>query len=231
MATTRTKRSIQIVHWSRACVNSSVSGQLPCDKTSVELTKLSTFSPGNWKLFHLVPLISPAVACLVELKAALQQGSRLLKLANLPKQLNAFGLQAKGLDTASQRLQQAFMLCFAARVSFEGFGMRGLLERRTAPVFVQGCFRVLVGTSEVGSRKSVRGSLSAFVVRGFRNAISFKSTDLCYVGSCSCSGVDFVCVSGPKTSPGNPNGGPCSRRSRISDCVVCRKDGSLYIGL
>ena len=123
---------------------------------------------------------------------------------------------------------------FAARVSFEGIGLRGLLERRTDPVSVQGCFRVLVGTSEVGSRESVRGSLSlqlSFEGSSMRFLSKAKSTDLCCVGSCSCSGVDFVCVSGTKTSPRNPNGGPCSRHSRISDCVVCRKDGSLYIGL
>ena len=92
MATTRTKRTIQIVYWSRAGVNSSVSqGQMPSDKHQWRRRSFQHFSSGNWKLFHPVPLISPAVwarcciACLVELNAALQQGSRLLKLANLPK--------------------------------------------------------------------------------------------------------------------------------------------------
>ena len=193
---------------------------------------------GNWKLFHPVPLISRAVwarcciACLVELNAALQQGSRFVKACQLaeafPLPLRCsmrLGCRRRVWTRQAKDFNRPSCCVFALRVSFEGFGLRGLLERRTAPVSVQGCFRVLVGTSEVGSRESVRGSLSAVVVRGFWNAISVQSTDLCCVGSCSCSGVDFVCVSGPKTSPGNPNGGPCSRRSRISDCVVCRKDG------
>ena len=119
---------------------------------------------------------------------------------------------------------------FAARVSFEGFGLRGLLGRRTAPVSVQGCFRVLVGTSEVGSRDpyEVLSLQLSFEGSGMR----FLSKARIFVVSAPVPVLGLIsCVSGPKTSPANPNRGPCSRRSRISNCVVCRKDGSLYIGL
>ena len=227
----------KIVHWSRAGVNSSVShGQMPSDKLQWWRRSFQQLLFGNWKLFHPVPLISLAVwarccvACLVELKAALQRGSRLLKLANLPKHfLSRSGAQCVWVAGEGSGHGKPKTLT-GLHVVFRGKSVvRGFRYAWTAPVFVQGCFRVFSGPQKLAPGNPYE-VLSAFVVRGFRNAISFKSTDLCYVGSCSCSGVDFVCVSGPMTSPGNPNGGPCSRRSRISDCVVCRKDGSLYIG-
>ena len=138
-----------------------------------------------------MPLISLAVwarccvACLVELKAALQQGSRLLNLANLPKHfLSRSGAQC-------------------VWVAGEGSGH---------------------------GKPTSTGLHGKSVVRGFRNAISFKSTDLCFAGSCSCSGVDFVCLGTDDVTRESERG---SLQSTFEDfdCVVCRKDGSLHIGL
>ena len=197
----------KIVHWSRAGVNSSVShGQMPSDKLQWWRRSFQQLLFGNWKLFHPVPLISLAVwarccvACLVELKAALQQGSRLLKLANLPKHfLSRSGAQCvwvagEGSGHGKPKTLTGLHVVFRGKSVVRGFRYAWSVGKTDGSSFCSGLFSCLVGTSEVGSRKSVRGSLSAFVVRGFRNAISFKSTDLCYVGSCSCSGVDFVCV-------------------------------------
>ena len=80
------------VHWSRAGVNSSVShGQMPSDKLQWWRRSFQQLLFRNWKLFHPVPLISLAVwarccvACLVELKAALQQANcRLAEALSLP---------------------------------------------------------------------------------------------------------------------------------------------------
>ena len=146
----------KIVHWSRAGVNSSVShGQMPSDKLQWRRRSFQQLLFGNWKLFHPVPLISLAVwarccvACLVELKAALQQGSRLLKLANLPKHfLSRSGAQcvwvaSEGSGHGKPKTLTGLHVVFRGKSVVRGFRYAWSVGKTDGSSFCSGLFSCL----------------------------------------------------------------------------------------